>query len=280
MRLYTAQIPEKPQEKTLLAYLTHALPLLPAHVLREAFARRDVRMDGRRAGPDEAPVQGAAVQVYTLFDAHLPVVYEDEQILLLNKPAGISCEDDGRGGMTVDGLLRARPDHPRLCHRLDNQTSGLLLSAKTKAAEACLLEAFQTRSLTKRYECVVKGQPRPPEQTAIAYIFRDPRLGRMRVVSHPSPETKRIETAYETLNGDRLTSRLRVTLLTGRMHQIRAHLAALQHPVLGDDVYGDRAFNQRMRARRLMLCATELILHTDGPLGYLKDQVFTVNAPF
>ena len=280
MRLYTALIPDRVAEKTLSSYLTHALPLLPAHVLRDAFARRDVRMDGRRAGADEAPAPGASVQVYTLYDADLPVVYEDEQILRLNKPAGISCEDDGRGGMTVEGLLKARPDHPKLCHRLDNQTSGLLLTAKTKAAESCLRDAFQTRSLTKRYECVVKGQPKPPEQTAVAYIVRDPRLGRMRVVSHPSPESKRIETAYETLSGDRLTSRLRVTLLTGRMHQIRAHLAALQHPVLGDDVYGDRAFNQRMRVRRLMLCATELILHTDGPLDYLKDRIFNIEAPF
>ena len=277
MRVYTALIPEQPGEKTLEAYLAHAMPLLPYFVIRDAFEKRDVKMNGVRAQADAVPVGSAEVKMYTNWEAKLPVVFEDDQILLINKPAGISCEDDGRGGMTVQGILAGRA---AICHRLDNQTCGLLIAAKTSEAEECLLRAFNDRTLTKKYECIVKGIVRPPAQTATAYILRDEQLGRMRIVSHASPEAKPVATAYETISVQQDTTRLLVTLLTGRTHQIRAHLSALQHPILGDDVYGDRAFNQRKNVRRLMLCATELTLNAGGCLSYLDGRVFSIKAPF
>ena len=98
--------------------------------------------------------------------------------------------------------------------------------------------------------------------------------------SHASPEARPIATEYETLEESDGISRLLGTLLTGRTHQIRAHLAALQHPILGDDVYGDRAFNQRRNVRRLMLCSTELTLNAGGVLSYLDGSVFRISAPF
>ena len=144
----------------------------------------------------------------------------------------------------------------------------------------CLLQAFRKHTLTKRYECVVKGTLRPPQQTVYAHILKDTRAGRMRVVSHSTPDTKPIATQYETIAAEGAVSRLRVTLLTGRTHQIRAQMAALQHPILGDDVYGDRTFNQRMHAKRLMLCSTELTLNAGGILSYLDGRQFSVKAPF
>ena len=277
MRVYSALIPEQPADSSLEAYLAHAMPLLPQFVIRDAFNRRDVKMVGKRVPPGEPLIPGALVQVYTQWEAELPVVYEDDHILLINKPAGISCEDDAYGGMTVQSILEGRA---RICHRLDNQTCGLLIAAKDPAAEECLLQAFKNRSLTKRYECIVKGIMNPLSQRAEAYIFRDEKLGRMRVVSHANPDTKPIATEYETLTVHEKTSKLRVTLLTGRTHQIRAHLAAMQHPILGDDVYGDRAFNQKQNAKRLMLCSTELTLKAGGILDYLDDRVFRIDAPF
>ena len=277
MRLYTAVIPENTGEKTIEAYLAHAMPLLPQFVIRDAFANRDVKMNDIRVQADTAPVSGATVRLYTTWEAELPVVYEDGNVLLINKPAGISCEDDGRGGMTVQSILGERAV---ICHRLDNQTCGLLIAAKTKEVENCLLQAFSNRMLTKRYECIVKGIVRPPAQTAQAYILHDEQLGRMRVVSHASPEAKPITTAYETIASLSDMTRLRVTLLTGRTHQIRAHMSAIQHPILGDDVYGDRAFNQRKNIRRLMLCATELTMNAGGCLSYLDGRVFDIKAPF
>ena len=277
MQLYTARIPEQAGEKTLEAYLSHAMPLLPQFVLREAFQRRDVKMDDVRVTPEIIPKAGAIVKVYTNWLAELPSVYEDEHVLLINKPAGISCDDDGRGGMTVQSILG---DRAHICHRLDNPTSGLLIAAKDAESETCLLDAFRERTLTKRYECLVKWIVRPPKQQVNAYILRDERLERMRVVSHATPDTKPIAMAYETIENSEDITRLRVTLLTGRTHQIRAHMAALQHPILGDDVYGDRAFNQKKNVRRLMLCATELTLSAGGVLEYLDGRTFSIKAPF
>ena len=277
MRVYTAVIPEKPGEMTLEAYITHAMPLLPQFVIRDSFLNHDVKMAGKRAASGDSLIPGALVRVYTRWEAELPVVYEDENILLLNKPSGISCEDDSYGGMTVQGILGKQA---RICHRLDNQTCGLLLAAKNAVAEECILDAFRNRKLTKRYVCLVKGMMKPPSKTATAYIFRDEQLGRMRVVTHANPDTKPIATEYETIGTDDDVSRLRVTLLTGRTHQIRAHMASMQHPILGDDVYGDRLFNQRHNARRLMLCSTELTIMAGGTLAYLDEHEFKISAPF
>ena len=237
-------------------------------------------MDGLRVPPSAAPRPGARLAVYTGWQAELPVVYEDERILLINKPAGLSCDDDGRGGMTVKTLLAERADQPRLCHRLDNQTCGLLIAAKDDVAEQCLLDAFKERRLLKRYECIVKGGVRPAAATLTAYIVRTSEDGKMRVVSHSSPEARPIITEYETMSTASGTSRLRVTLHTGRTHQIRAHMAFIQHPILGDDIYGDRRFNQLRGTRRLMLCSTELTLFAGGTLKDLDGRCFSIQAPF
>jgi len=284
MRVYRVTVPGGLQERTLESYLRHALCLIPQRTLREAFSKRDVKMDGRRASPDEKPVPGTVVEVYTPFEVSLPVVYEDDQVLLINKPQGISCEDDGRGGMTVLSILEEEAKgryRPRLVHRLDNQTCGLLLIARTDPAEKALLSCFEERSLVKRYVCVVKGAPRPAEAVAQAFIVRDTRQkGRMRVVSHRVPGARDIATGYRTLAVSGRTARLSVDLLTGRTHQIRAHLAYLNHPILGDDVYGDRAFNQEMGCRRLMLCAAELTLTHIGALPSLEGRTFVIDPPF
>ena len=139
MRVYTATVPEHPGERTLEAYLRHALCLLPAFVLRDAFRRKDVQSDGARPRPDDPPVPGSTVRVYTDWQAALPVVWEDNRLIIINKPAGISCDDDGRGGMTVLSVMTDAADGryvPRLAHRLDNQTSGLLILSKTDEAES------------------------------------------------------------------------------------------------------------------------------------------------
>ncbi len=264
-------------------YLLHALPLLPERVLREAFKKRDVKVDGVRTPPDAHIQRGATVRVYTAYEAKLPVLYEDAHILIVNKPAGISADDDFRGGMTVQTVLEAQAKgeyRPRLCHRLDNQTCGLLIAAKDDESEQCLLNAFEERTLTKRYICLVRGTLRPESAVKDAFLVKDALRGRVRVVTHGTPEARPIRTGYETLESDGDISRVRVTLYTGRTHQIRAHMAFLAHPILGDDVYGDRAFNKRIGTTRLMLCAAELTMHTGGILNYLDGKTFSIQPPF
>ncbi len=270
------------------ACIRRFLPEIPPHVLRASFQRRDVKLDGKRVKPDVRVTEGQLVQVYCMEPSAPPVdvVYEDDDVLLINKRAGVSVEPDEKGGASLVELAHkhlllkdagALPPHP--CHRLDNQTCGLILFAKHERAEEILLQAFKERTMDKRYICLVRGMMKPPAATCKAFLLKDAEAARVTILDHPAPGAKSIATAYETLEAGPI-SRLRVHLLTGRTHQIRAHLAALGHPLLGDDVYGDRAFNRANHARRLMLCAASLTLETGGQLPQLDGKTFTIDCPF
>ena len=283
MFVYEARAPQGLAPVKTALYLRRAFPLIPDHVLRDALNARDIKLDGVRAGPETLVSPGASVRLYTSFAASLPAVYEDDHVLLVNKPAGLSSDEDEWGGMTVlSEANRERPDKRlRLCHRLDNQTSGLILLAADDESEACLLQAFEERKLDKRYQCLVRGVMRPADGEAQAFLVRDSSLGRVRVVSHPTPEGKTIRTAWQTLSHENGCTRLNVSLLTGRTHQIRAHMAYLAHPVLGDDVYGDRAFNRKLRSEgKLRLCSWQLTMRAGGVLSYLDGRTFSVPVPF
>ena len=276
------------------AFLRTVLPDLPESLLRKVFAARDVKLDGIRVSGDEKVRKGQLLRVY-LPDSFaggrpavspLTVVYEDEDVLLVNKRAGISVETDAHGGITLTDLCTAyvrqkSPDAcpPAACHRLDNKTSGLCLFAKNAQALEILQDVFRSRKLEKYYVCLVRGMMKPPSAVCRAWLVKDARRARVRITDHPEPDAKPVITGYETLESGPV-SRLRIHLVTGRTHQIRAHLAALGHPLLGDDLYGDRDFNRREKARSLKLCAVSLKLDTDGRLPDIDNRLFSVEPPF
>lgn len=288
MAVYEWFVDPSAEGQRLDACLRRFLPELSPKTVRESFRRRDVKLDGRRVKPETRVSTGQQVLIYCI-DAPvdpIEVVYEDADVLLINKRAGVSVEaDDGGGAPLTELALRhvrlsdpaALP--PRPCHRLDNQTCGLTVFAKNEAAEAALLRAFHDRTLDKRYICLVRGLMKPPAATCRAYLRKDAQAARVTILDHPAPDARPIVTAYETLEAGPV-SRLRVHLITGRTHQIRAHLAALGHPILGDDVYGDHAFNRQQHARRLMLCAASLTIDTGGALPALDGRTFTAPCPF
>ena len=275
-------------------YLRSALPDLPESVLRRIFASRDVKLDSIRVSRDQRLQEGQCLKIY-IPDASagsssaapsLSVVYEDDDVLLVNKRAGISVEPDVRGGVTLTDLCleyvrRNNPDAfpPAACHRLDNKTCGLCLFAKNQQALDILQDVFRSRKLEKYYVCLVRGIMKPPEAVCHAWLVKDALHARVRITDHQEPGAKPVSTGYETLESGPV-SRLRVHLITGRTHQIRAHLAALGHPLLGDDLYGDRDFNRREKARSLKLCAVSLTIDTDGRLPARDGNTFTSDPPF
>lgn len=272
------------------AVIRRFLPELPPQVVRSCFAHRDVKLDGVRVKPEVRVRAGQALAVYCMEQQAeaIDVVFEDADVLLINKRAGVSVEPDKKGGVSLTELAarhvrKADPDAfaPVACHRLDNQTCGLTLFAKNERAAEILQRAFRDRSMDKRYICIVKGQMKPPAATCSAWLVKDAAAARVTILDHETRAARPITTAYETLSFGADTSRLLVHLITGRTHQIRAHMAALGHPLLGDDVYGDRAFNRAKKAQgKLMLCAARLTLQTGGQLPQLDGRTFTIDCPF
>ena len=271
------------------ACIRRFLPEVPQRTVQQSFARRDVKLDGKRVKPDIRVNAGQKVELFCMEQTTplVDVVYEDEDVLLINKRAGVSVEPDEKGGVTLTELalkhVRQKDPGawpPKACHRLDNQTCGLTLFAKNERAEAILTRAFKARTMDKRYICLVRGMMKPPAATCRAYLLKDAKAARVTINDDAVKGARPIITEYETLEAGPI-SRLLVHLVTGRTHQIRAHMAALGHPLLGDDVYGDRAFNRQQKVQgRLCLCAARLTLDTAGELPQLDGKTFEVKCPF
>lgn len=179
----------------------------------------------------------------------LTVVFEDEHLLVLDKPAGLVVHPGAgvQSGTLVNALLHHAPGiarvggegRPGIVHRLDRDTSGLLVVAKTEDAYQALVEALRERTVTRVYTALVWGDPGPASGTIELPIGRDPKdRKRMAVVRGPAGKLAR--TRWKVLERYGLATLLQARLDTGRTHQIRVHLAALRHPVVGDPVYGGR----------------------------------------
>ena len=292
MAVKTVLIPADAEGMKVSVFLRRFLPSLPESTVRKVFSARDVKLDGVRVSRDTPVRTGQTFCVFlpaSFRDTEsLRIIYEDDDVLLVNKPAGISVEADDPGSLSLTDLCRihigsasgnAPAFSPAPCHRLDHRTSGLCLFAKNEQSLAVLREAFKLRTVEKYYICLVRGIMKPPSAVCNAWLLKDADRAVVRILDHEVPGARPVTTGYETLQSGPV-SRLRVHLVTGRTHQIRAHLAALGHPVLGDDLYGDRAFNRQQKSRSLKLCATELTLNTDGALPALDGKTFLIDPPF
>ena len=196
----------------------------------------------------------------------LAVVYEDDDIVVVDKPRGVAAHPTpGWTGPTVlEGLLAAghtiatsgAAERQGIVHRLDANTTGLMVLAKSEPAYSALKQAFREREVDKRYHALVQGHPDPLRGTIDAPIGRHPSGdGRFAVVAGGRPSV----THYDTLEAFRGASLAEIVLETGRTHQIRVHMAALRHPCAGDRLYGaDPVFAEHLGLTRQWLHAVEL----------------------
>ena len=268
MNKYTVHVPAHVPRITLGAFVRRAFPLLPERAIQAAFAKKDVKIDGKRCGKGDTVPPGSEVTLFTPCDMSISVVYEDEYLLAVDKPAGVSCDADVYGSMTVLdwAVLHAAGVYaPRMCHRLDNPTSGLLVLAKDDQTEAALKGMFSRHAGGKEYVCIACGPMEKSIGEEHAWLSKDALHARVKVTARETPGSKEIITGYEVMENGPLAL-VRVRLLTGRTHQIRAHMAYLGHPVLGDDQYGDRGLNREWGQDRLMLRAVALHIDTGGEM--------------
>jgi 23S rRNA pseudouridine1911/1915/1917 synthase len=205
------------------------------------------------------PEQGAAPPA-----PPFEIVYEDPDLLVVDKPAGLVTHPaPGHHGTTLaealSGTAAGGPDPQRagIVHRLDRDTSGLLVVAKTEEAYAELARQLRAREVRREYLALVSGHPEAQSGTIDAPIGRD--RGRRTVVSTRSDRPRAAVTRFEVLERLPATTLLRVRLETGRTHQIRAHLAAIGHPVCGDPQYGGRACGRELGLERQFLHAERLM---------------------
>lgn len=271
MRVHKA--PEGLEATPLPRYLRRAYPMLPEQMLRRALKQRDVRINGSRAGEGGVVRGGDELKIY-IDDKYLfqgvRAVYEDERLLAVVKPVGLPVDVDAQmvGEDTLIRRIRTQwpgeTFEPRLCHRLDAGTGGLVLAARDQEMYEAMLALFREHRIEKIYQCLVRGCPKPPEAERKAYCIKDSRAARVKVVDGPQPGALTMVTRYRLMERMGPVSRMEVQLVTGRTHQIRAHMAHIGYPLLGDDKYGDRAFNQQMRAKSPYLWCARMTLPQEG----------------
>jgi len=213
----------------------------------------------------------------------IPVIYEDENVLVINKPAGMVVHPSAghSKGTLVHAALAYTPFlagiggkmRPGIVHRLDKNTSGIILIAKNEASHQWLQKQFKDRMVSKKYLALVDGRPVTPSGRIIAPIMRD-RNNRKRMAIAPEGEGRYAETEYHTLREYKAHTYLEVHPLTGRTHQIRVHMASVGCPIAADTLYGYR--NPSVKLQRHFLHAYQLSICL---LGETEPHQFQVDLP-
>lgn len=275
-------------------YLMEQYPALNPGRLNKALRENKIKLNGKKQPLSTRVQNGDVIRLFLLDDQlekrPLPpavFVYEDEEILVANKPAGIEVDGPAEDTLLkrVQATLAAqgKPARAVLCHRLDTGTSGLILLAKTSEAEAFLTQAIKARTIEKRYLCVTFGRPQPPAALLRDYLVKDAARGVVRILPNPAEGAKEVITGYETLAVSGRLALLEVELVTGRTHQIRAHLASIGCPILGDSKYGNHAANRELRFKYQALCAWELRFpaQIQAPhFAHLSGRAFHAEKPW
>ncbi|MFZ3322893.1 MAG: RluA family pseudouridine synthase [Usitatibacter sp.] len=257
-------------------YLIARLKGVPKSRIYRIIRAGEVRINSKRVDVSRKVVAGDRIRIPPVRVAErgepeaaphfrMPILFEDEWILAIDKPAGLAVHGgSGVAHGVIESLRSMRPDAKflELAHRLDRETSGVLLLAKKRSALTALHEMLRAHDMDKRYLVAVAGRFRNElQRVRLALAKRTTREGERRV--SVSDEGQEAETVFHRIARGAEASLLEAELLTGRTHQIRVHLAHLKHPVLGDDKYGDFELNKALRKhglKRMFLHASRLSL--------------------
>ena len=277
----------KGQDIKIVKYLAEKFPKMSYASIQKLLRLKDIKVNGKRINENVVIHDGDEIYVYASQDMingislKPNIAYEDDNIIVCDKPVGVEVESDRYNDLTlsVNNYLKSKMQKAIPTHRIDRNTRGLVVFAKNKESYEELLDAFKRRTIDKFYLAMVVGRPLKDQDHLYAYLYKDPQGSRVYISDDPLRGYEPIETKYKVKERFEGKTLLEVELITGKTHQIRAHLAYYGHFIIGDGKYGAERVNKLFKVSKQLLIASSLTLkfNSESELYYLNDKTFSVD---